>query len=562
MTSLRIGALGILIGFLACLPPPSHAHEDPAMSSALRAEAAPIVDTSYGRLEGKVEGALDVFLGVPYAAPPVGDLRWRSPAPLKHWSGTRQATEFGPACFHPKPRYSSIYEGKPVPVSEDCLTVNIWAPKDARNAPVFFWIYGGALWNGSNRDPLYDGARLAEHGLIVVSVNYRVGPLGWLALPALSAESPDGISGNYGLLDQIAALRWVKANITGFGGDPHNVTIAGESAGGLSVMYLMASPEARGLFAKAIAQSAYMISMPELKRTEHGIPSAESSGTKFVDGLHVKNLAALRAMDPGKLTEAAATDGFEPWVTVDGHVVPHQLVEIFNKGEQAHVPLLAGFNSGEIRSLRILAPKPPASKAAYVSSIRSRYGDLANEFLQQYPAGNMEESILATTRDALYGWTAEELVRKQTAIGEPSYLYFFDHGYPAADDAGLHGFHASELPFMFGNLDRTPPNWPKVPDTTQQQRLSEAMMDYWTSFARTGKPVAKGEPDWPAYGADGAYMAFTGAPKPARDLLPGMYKLNNEVVCRRRASGDQPWGWNVGLASPPLPPPTAKCAPR
>lgn len=562
MTSLRIGALGILIGFLACLPPPSHAHEDPAMSFALRAESAPIVDTSYGRLEGKVEGTLNVFLGVPYAAPPVGDLRWRSPAPLKHWSGTRQATAFGPACFHPKPRYSSIYEGKPVPVSEDCLTVNIWAPKDARNAPVFFWIYGGALWNGSNRDPLYNGARLAEHGLVVVSVNYRVGPLGWLALPALSAESPDGISGNYGLLDQIAALRWVKANITGFGGDPHNVTIAGESAGGLSVMYLMASPEARGLFAKAIAQSAYMISMPELKRTEHGIPSAESSGTKFVDGLHVKNLAALRAMDPGKLTEAAATDGFEPWVTVDGHVVPHQLVEIFNKGEQAHVPLLAGFNSGEIRSLRILAPKPPASKAAYVSSIRSRYGDLANEFLQQYPAGNMEESILATTRDALYGWTAEELVRKQTAIGEPSYLYFFDHGYPAADNAGLHGFHASELPFMFGNLDRTPPNWPKVPDTTQQQRLSEAMMDYWTSFARTGKPVAKGEPDWPAYGADEAYMAFTGAPKPSRDLLPGMYKLNNEVVCRRRASGDQPWGWNVGLASPPLPPPTAKCAPR
>lgn len=559
MISLRTSILGALIVGLTILAP-SDSHAGPLMQSSPQTQSPPIVNTSYGRLEGKTVGALNVFENIPYAAPPVGNLRWKPPMPPKHWSGTRQATRYGPACFHPKPRYSSIYEGKPVPVSEDCLSLNIWAPKGAHDLPVFFWIYGGALWNGANRDPLYDGAHLAEHGLVVVSVNYRVGPLGWLALPALSAESPDGVSGNYGLLDQIAALRWVKANIANFGGNPHDVTIAGESAGGLSVMYLMASPEARGLFQKAIAQSAYMISMPELKRAEYGIPSAEASGTKFVDALHVTNLAALRAMDPGKLTEAAATDGFEPWVTVDGHVVPHQLVEIFDKGEQAHVPLLAGFNSGEIRSLRILAPKPPASKAEYIRMIRERYGDLADEFLQQYPADNMEESILATTRDALYGWTAEELVRKQTAIGEPAYLYFFDHGYPAADKAGLHGFHASELPFMFGNLERTPPNWPKVPDTAAQRRLSDAMMDYWASFARTGKPVAKGEPDWPAFGSNEAYMAFTNAPHPSHHLLPGMYRLNNEVVCRRKASGDQPWGWNVGIASPPLPPPSAKCA--
>jgi para-nitrobenzyl esterase len=558
---LRTGALGVLIVCIASLAP-SYSHEGPAMSSTSKTHSAPVVDTSAGRLQGLTAGTLNVFKGIPYAAPPVGALRWKPPVPMPTWSGVRKATEFGAACFQPKPKLSNIYEGKPVPMSEDCLTLNVWAPKDARNAPVFFWIYGGALWGGSNRDPLYDGARLAETGVIVVSVNYRLGPLGWLALPALSAESPFGVSGNYGLLDQIAALRWVKENISAFGGDAANVTIAGESAGGLSVMYLMASPEARGLFAKAIAESAYMISMPALKKTEHGTPSAEEGGSKLAAALHAPDLAALRAMDADKVTETAAAVGFAPWVTVDGHVVPQQLVDIFDKGEQARVPLLAGFNSGEIRSLRILAPHPPASAAEYESSIRARYGDLADEFLRLYPATDMEESILATTRDALYGWTAEELVRKQAKTGQPGYLYFFDHGYPAADAAHLHGFHASELPFVFGNFDGTPPLWPKVPETPQQRKLSDAMIGYWTSFARTGKPVAKGEPAWPAFDSNEAYMAFTDVPRPSHDLLPGMYKLVNEVVCRRMASGDQPWNWNVGIVAPPLPAQTAKCAPH
>jgi len=557
----RTGAACALILCAASLAP-SYSIEGPVMSSASQAEPAPVVNTSDGRLEGRLVDSLNVFKGIPYAAPPVGTLRWKAPAPMVSWSGIRKATEFGPACFQPRPKLSNIYEGKPVPMSEDCLTLNVWAPKDARNAPVFFWIYGGALWGGTNRDPLYDGERLAKQGIVVVSINYRLGPLGWLALPALSAESPDGISGNYGLLDQIAALRWVKENIGAFGGDPANVTIAGESAGGLSVMYLMASPQARGLFAKAIAQSAYMISMPTLKQNKHGMPSAEESGTKLAAALHAPDLAALRSMDAGTLTQTAAADGFAPWIVVDGHLVPHQLVGIFDKGEQAHVPLLAGFNSGEIRSLRVLAPPPPASAAQYEEAIRHGYGNLADEFLHLYPSANMEESILATTRDALYGWTAEELVRKQTAINQPAYLYFFDHGYPAADSAGLHGFHASELPFVFGNFDGTPPLWPKVPETRQQRQLSDAMIDYWTSFARTGKPVAKGEPDWPAFGTNKAYMAFTDAPHPSHHLFPGMYNLVNEVVCRRQASGDQAWNWNVGIIAPPLPPPSPACASR
>lgn len=553
MISFRTGALGVLIMGLAGLAP-SYSTEGPAMSSA-----APIVDTSAGRLEGSAENSLHVFKGIPYAAPPVGALRWKPPAAVSAWSGIRKATEFGPACLQPKPKLSNIYEGKPVPQSEDCLTLNVWTPKHARHAPVFFWIYGGALWGGASRDPLYDGASLAARGVVVVSINYRLGPLGWLAHPALSAESPDGISGNYGLMDQIAALHWVKANITAFGGDPANVTIAGESAGGLSVMYLMASPQARGLFAKAIAESAYMISMPALKESQYGAPPAEASGVQLATALHAPDLAALRAMDANTLTQTASAVGFAPWITVDGHLVPHQLVDTFGKGEQAPVPLLAGFNSGEIRSLRVLAPAVPASAAVYESTIRERYGDLADAFLRQYPSTNLEQSIIATTRDALYGWTAQELVRKQVAIKQPAYLYFFDHGYPAADTAGLHGFHASELPYVFGNFDGTPPLWPKVPDTSHERKLSDAMIDYWTSFARTGKPIAKGQPDWPIFGSSKSYMAFTDAPQPSHDLLPGMYELVNEVVCRRRADAKQGWNWNVGIASPQLPQRTAAC---
>ncbi len=326
-------------------------------------------------------------------------------------------------------------------------------------------------------------------------------------------------------------------------------------------MYLMASPPARGLFAKAIAESAYMITTPELKNAAFGLPSAEESGVKLAAALHAPDIAAMRAMDAGTLSQAAPAAGYAPWGTIDGHNMLRQLVDVFDKGEQAPVPLLAGFNSGEIRSLRILAPPPAASAAAYEATIRDRYGDLADEFLRLYPSTNLEESILATTRDALYGWTAERLVRKQTALGQPSFLYFFDHGYPAADTAGLHGFHASELPYVFGTADSTPPLWPKIPATPQEGALSDAMTGYWASFARTGRPQAAHQPDWPVFGSMGAYMAFEETPQPADHLLPGTYEFNEEVVCRRRAAGDVAWSLNVGLYSPKNPGPTAQCKP-
>jgi len=526
-----------------------------ALSAAPSAGTAPIAETSSGTLQGSTQGPLHVFKGVPFAAPPVGELRWKAPAPVQAWEGVRDATRFGAACIQPSNRVQSIYAQDIGDASEDCLSLNIWAPADATNAPVFVWIHGGALRTGSSKEPFYDGARLAQRGVIVVSVNYRLGVLGYLAHPELSAESAQGVSGNYGLLDQIAALGWVKDNIAGFGGDPSNVTIAGESAGALSVMYLLAAPPARGLFHKAILQSAYMISTPALKKGVHGEFAAEDVGRFIAGKLKAPDIAALRAMSGQAVTDAAATAGFAPWATIDGKALEHQLVETFERGEQAPVPILVGFNSGEIRSLSILAPPAPANADDYEATIRRQYFDLADDFLRQYPGSDLQESIFANTRDALYGWTSERLARNQTAIGSPAYLYFFDHGYPAADEANLHGFHASEIPYVFGTFDATPPRWPKNPDTAGERRFSDAMIGYWTSFARTGVPKAADAPAWPAYGADASFMHFAEQPQAARNLLPGMYELHEETVSRRRAAGTLPWNWNTGLASPPLPKP-------
>ena len=559
MISLPRMLVSIAAGACMLLPSSIFAQQDKTMPAPTHSKNGPIVKAPAGAVEGQMEGDLRVFKGIPYALPPVGSRRWQPPSPMPRWAGVKQTTEFGPACFQPQNPGKSIYSWIPVPMSEDCLTLNIWAPANARKAPVFFWIHGGALTTGSSRDSLYDGTKLAGQGIIVVSLNFRLGVLGWLAHPELSKESPLGVSGNYALLDLIEGLKWVRQNISAFGGDPANVTIAGESSGGLSVMYLMASPPARGLFAKAITESAYMITTPELKTAAFGLPSAEESGVKLATALHAPDIAAMRAMDAGTLSVAAPAAGFAPFGAIDGQLLPHQLVDVFDKGEQAPVPLLAGFNSGEIRSLRILAPPLAASATAYEATIRDRYGDMADEFLQLYPSTNLEESILATTRDALYGWTAQRLVRKQTALGQPSFLYLFDHGYPAADNAGLHGFHASELPYVFGTSDGTPPLWPKIPATPQETALSDAMIGYWTSFARTGRPQAAHEPDWPAFGSTGAYMAFRETPQPADHLLPGMYEFNEQVVCRRRAAGGVSWNWNVGLYSPKNPGPQAQC---
>lgn len=514
---------------------------------------APAVAAPAGSVEGTRQGDVRVFKGIPFALPPIGPMRWKPPADLPAWQGVRKATAFGPACVQPLGRNAGIYTNPLDKVSEDCLTLNIWAPKEASKLPVFVWIHGGALSAGYSHESMYDGARMAEiGGVIVVSINYRLGILGYLAHPELSAESAENISGNYGLLDQVAALRWVERNIAAFGGDPDNVTIAGESAGALSVMYLMASPRARGLFDKAVAQSAYMITTPELKHGRHGLPSAEAAGTEIMGALGAADIAGLRAIDAEKLTQSAAGKAFGPWGVIDGKILPRQLVETWDRSEQAPVPVLTGFNSGEIRSLRMLLPPAPADAAAYETGIRSRYGELAAHFLRLYPSSDVAESMLATARDALYGWTSTRLAIGQTAIGQQAYLYLFDHGYPAADENGLHAFHAAEIPYVFGTMGKTPPYWPKIPDGVVDRRLSDAMMGYWTAFARTGAAVAEGKPAWQPYGAAANYMGFAGKPSPGTRLMPGMFALHEATVCRRRAAGDQPWNWNTGIASPVL----------
>jgi para-nitrobenzyl esterase len=530
-----------------------------AVSTMAFAQTAPLVKAPAGALEGSMDGAIRVFKGIPYAAPPVGQARWAPPKPAADWKDVRPAKQLGAACWQPPSGPGNIYADPPARMSEDCLNLNVWAPANANKAPVIVWIHGGSLNTGYGGGPMYDGASWARRGVVVVSINYRLGVLGYLAHPGLSAESPDKVSGNWGLLDQIEALKWVKRNIAAFGGDPANVTVAGESAGGLSVMYLLASPLARGLFAKAIAESAYMVSTPELRTKRFGDVPAETMGVMVADRLKADSITDLRKMEPGKLTVDAARAGYAPFGTVDGKVLTKQLVETFDRGEQAPVPLLAGFNSGEIRSLRFLAPPTPKTPADYETTIRARYGDLAGDYLRLYPAAGMGESILAATRDGIYGWTAERLAIKQTGAGKPAYFYIFDHGYPAADSAGLHGFHASELPYVFDNLDHLTPVWPKPPATASETRLAKTMADYWTSFAKTGVPSAAGETAWKPYGASGAYMAFEAAPKAGEHLFPGAYALNEAVVCRRRAAGGTPWNWNLGLAAPPIAPKAAGC---
>ena len=505
------------------------------------AAEAPVATVAEGRVAGVRAGGLRVFRGIPYAAPPVGERRWRPPAPPAKWEGVRQARTFGPDCVQPSYPAASVYFELPRPMSEDCLTLNVWAPERADGAPVIVWIHGGALQFGSSASPMYDGAEFAKRGIVFVSINYRLGVLGWLAHPALSAESADGVSGNYGLLDQIAALRWVRHNIGAFGGDPANVTVMGESAGALSITYLLASPRAKGLFAKAIVQSPNMRAVPHLRETAFGLPSAEATGVALAASMGAVDLAALRRADPKALVAAGQRARFIAQPVIDGAVVPGQLVDIFDRGDQAKIPVLAGFNSGEVRSQRALVPPTPADAATYEVEIARRFGDLAPAFLRLYPASDMEESLLAVTRDAVYGWATERLVREQTRAGRSAYLYLFDHCYPAARARGLCAFHASELPFVFGVAGRVfsgLSNWP-MPASEEDRALARQMIGYWAAFAAHGTPSADGAPAWPAYGEAENFMRFGARPAAERDMLPGMFELQEEIMQRRRSAGEQ-----------------------
>tara|TARA_R110000782_G_scaffold164438_2_gene256455 strand:- start:779 stop:2410 length:1632 start_codon:yes stop_codon:yes gene_type:complete len=511
--------------------------------------SGPAVELQQGRLLGVREGDVNVFRGIPYAAPPTGEGRWKPPSPAPSWTGVRNAAAFGPSCVQPDVPTRSLYHDPPLQTSEDCLTLNIWARPDNEKAPVIVWIHGGSLRVGGSAQAMYDGSEFARRGVVFVSLNYRLGVLGWLAHPSLSAESPDGISGNYGLLDQIAALQWVGANISDFGGDPTNITVMGESAGALSVSYLLASPDADGLFQKAIIQSPNSRNFPELGDSAYGLPPADELGAAVLSALDLDSLVAARSAAAQDLTDKAGRIGFVPQGTIDGKVLPSQIIDSFDHGSFAKVPILAGFNSGEVRSQRLFLPRVPED---YEASIAARYGSRTAEVLALYPAEDVDASMLATLRDGIYGWATERIVRKETEAEQPAFMYVFDYCYPSAREADLCAFHASELPFVFGALDpeRLSVNWP-LPDGQQDRTLSRALLDYWTSFAATGQPESDHGPAWPAYGSDEAYLEIGPDLDVRTDPFPGMFELHEYLVRQRKAAGE-PWFLNIGLGAPPL----------
>lgn len=511
----------------------------------------PIAQTASGPVMGAHEAGLDVFRGIPYAAAPVGDLRWKAPAPVAPWSEPRDATAFGPSCIQPPLPPTSVYNDPPASSSEDCLSLNVWAPAGAANAPVIFWIHGGSLRIGGGALPVYNAARLAERGVVVVSINYRLGILGWLAHPELSAESPEGVSGNYGLQDQIAALKWVQENIASFGGDPGNVTIMGESAGALSVAYLLTSPAAEGLYAKAILQSGGSRTFPALDESVYGLPSAESTGETLLEKLGYETIEAARQADPQALVNRSTLQRFTAEGTIDGRYLAEQIFEVFDKGAQHKVPIIAGFNSGEGRTYAALLPALPETPEAYEAALQSRYPDKWEDIVSVYPADDIRESSLAMLRDGVFGWASERFVKKMTEASQSAYFYVFDYCYPSAREAGLCAFHASEVPFVFGTLaaENLPDAWPK-PDGAADAALSATLIDYWTSFAATGQPQSANGPAWLPYGTAENYLYIGETPQAATDPYPGMYEVHEAVVQDLR---DSHTGWLFSIDVPTRP---------
>lgn len=525
-----------------------------AAGVAVGASETPQVRVRTGILQGVTEAGSQVtaYKGIPYAKPPIGDLRWRPPVAAPAWDGVRDAREFGHACLQPPGQPASVYYGSMASMSEDCLTLNVWAPTGARQLPVMVWIHGGSLVGGSSSESMYDGVKIAQQGIVFVSINYRLGLLGYLAHPALSAESPQHLSGNYGLLDQVEALRWVQDNIAVFGGNPRQVTVAGESAGGLSVIALLTSPLAHGLFAKAIVESGYMPSYRSLHDEGYGLPSAEAAGAALATAAGVSDAAALRAADLVALFQAGLKTGWQPEPVIDGVVLKRQFADTFARGEQAKVPVLAGFNEGEIRSLLFLMPKAPDSHAAYEADVRRRFGAKAAEFLAIYPGVDPRASVMASMRDGFYGFAAQYLVRQQAAAGQPAYLYFFRHSTPTERARDLAAFHASELPYVFGRLSALPtfaPNWPLPPSTSAESQLSQAMMSYWTSFVRDGIPKAAGNPPWPRFNAQQrGYLDIDDRPYARQDLLPEAFAFADELVSSRLKQG-RGWRLDIGYSA-------------
>jgi para-nitrobenzyl esterase len=452
-----------------------------------------------GRIAGewRANSAVRAYLGLPFAAPPVGALRWRPPQPVVPWQGVKQAGTLPPQCMQKIRSRTSVYHeySGDQPRSEDCLYLNVWAPADAIGAdlPVMVWIYGGGFQFGSSANPVYDGTALAQRAVVLVTLNYRVGIFGFLAHPELSSESPQHVSGNYGLLDQIAALQWVRRNIRAFGGNPDNVTIFGQSAGANSVDALMVAPAARGLFRQAIAESFGFLAHMD------GLADAEKQGVAVTASLGASGIAALRAMPAEQLL--GANTAF--WPIVDGTVLPDDIRAQFQAGREAPVPLLTGWVADEGSAF------PHATtRAGFERDVRKGFGEAADRVLAAYPARDDAEANEASK--ALFGdktmvWGAWTAARLHAGHGFPTYVYTYKHAQPMFpgqtydeidSPAGLGTFHSSEYPYIFGTLPALHRAW-----TSLDRILSEQLRSYWVAYAVAGNPNVAGLPTWPGFRA-------------------------------------------------------------
>lgn len=445
---------------------------------------------------------VQAFKGIPYAAAPIGELRWRAPRPAAHWEGTRAADEFGPVCM----------QGGKQKMSEDCLYLNVWTGAKAANEkrPVMVWIYGGGYYTGSGSQPMYDGAALAKKGAVVVTFNYRLGAFGFFSHPELTKESDRREAANFGVMDSIAALQWVKKNIARFGGDPKRVTIFGESAGAGMVANLMTIPSAKGLFVRAIGESsAWSTIHVEPLET---LAEAEQDGVKLADGLGAKSLAELRATPAEAIQKAGRGNG----PVVDGYLIPEDPGKVFAAGKQIDVPVLTGSNRDESFGGN------PKTAADFVEQSRKRFGGFADAFLKLYPAGSDEEareSAFYSGRDEL-----AFLMRNWARLAEKpgkskAFVYYFTEQPPRLPNArgpfapGPHGSatHVSEILYAFGHLDGSRP-W-----TDQDRQVADAMSSYWVNFAKNGNPNGPGLAKWPVYsGKSQSVMVFGNPPEGAQ----------------------------------------------
>jgi para-nitrobenzyl esterase len=462
--------------------------------AACGAHAGDTVRVDGGTVEGtKIQG-LTVFEGVPYAAPPLGALRWRPPQRVVPWSGVRRSDAFGPACMQD----GVSMPGEPTPrVSEDCLYLNIWAPAKRKPAPrpVMVFIHGGGWSNGATSLPLYWGDALARRGVVVVTLAYRLGPLGFLAHPELTAESPDHSSGDYGLMDQIAALKWVRRNISAFGGDANRVTIFGQSAGAMSVSTLMASPEARGLFQRAIGQSGGLFEPLQLAPS-YRLEAAERDGVAYAASVGASSLADLRRLPAEALLKGKALSVSHP--VVGPASFPRSPYDAYVAGLQADVPILIGSNADEARSLT----DPSRVRAAsFVDDLRRDFGPLPAPLMDVYPHdtdAEAQKARLDFERDLRFGWDMWAWARLQAeAHKSPVYYYRFTKQPPfpvGSVRAGWGASHFAELWYMFDHLDQEPWAW-----TAADHRLADAMASYWVNFATTGDPNGHGLAPWPAF---------------------------------------------------------------